>query len=88
MFAGARPVALPQLEAEPTAIDPFVDGFLGLPTPGLSTPPLFTDTTHHDLQDLPHQLSSAFDPLPPDTDPFSFLSCFALPRSLVNHPSA
>ncbi|OJJ05951.1 hypothetical protein ASPVEDRAFT_45379 [Aspergillus versicolor CBS 583.65] len=71
-------VALPQLEAEPTAFDPFADVLLGLPS--------LAETAHLDtaLSPLAHQLSSAFDP-PPDTDPFSLLSCFALPRSLVSH---
>lgn len=89
MFAGVRPVAVPQLEPELPVLDPLADIFLGLPAP----PPLVAETTHHvhDIDDgaLPrlHQVSSAFDPSPPDTDPFSSLSCFALPRSLVGHPS-
>ncbi|KAL4738255.1 hypothetical protein BDV11DRAFT_216079 [Aspergillus similis] len=89
MLVEGQPATLPQLENDPTAYDLFADVFNGVSTPGLATAPLFAEDTHHDtaLPRLLHHLSSVFDPSPPDTDPFSFLSCFSLPRSLVSHPN-
>ncbi|KAL2839665.1 hypothetical protein BJY01DRAFT_237031 [Aspergillus pseudoustus] len=84
MVVAEQSATLPQFENDPTAFDPFADFF------GLSTPPLFAEDAHHDtvLPPLLHHLSSAFDPSPPDTDPFSLLSCFSLPRSLVSNPNS